>query len=68
MRIKFSVNLWGIEKIRGAFTFGVSCFGACFGPCAEDTGYILYIICYLSLTPLLTAIQTQYEQGHRLIC
>ena len=78
MRIKFSVNLCGIEKIRGAFTFGCSCFG----PCVEDTGSILYLLYInldakaqsadrdrvLTLSPLLTAIQTQYEQSHRLIC
>ena len=51
MRIKFSVNLWGIEKIRGGFIFGCSCFGACVegtGPCVEDTGSILYLL-YINL-------------------
>ena len=61
MRIKFSVNLWGIEKIRGAFTFCISGFGACAedtGACAEDTGYILYIICYLLALTLRHKVPT----------
>lgn len=80
MRIKFSVNLWGIEKIRGAFTFGACVEDT--GPCVGDTGSILYLLYInldakaqsadrdrvLTLSPLLTAIQTQYEQGHWLIC
>ena len=38
------MNLWGIEKIRGAFTFGASGFGACVDTCVEDTGSILYLL------------------------